>query len=494
MANLTTNLTTNLTKEEASMESSYNQRKANAWTYNQNKVCIEQHTLMEEDMTTAEITAYLYGGDVISVDLSEAQSGRLSNMFKSNTTSSTDTSTGRMLKSVFTRHRETARMIKDTSALSTEYTKLLKVLQESRFEIVSHVSTNATARYAYTSVKPISLKVYIRADLESALMVLPCKCCVTLTPKEVLYDMCNTHTKTIAWYTCGFSAQFINHFEDHLDKMDPYVLTDNPLFNTLPAILAVDLYNGMSFREWVDNRIGDIDMRKKEAHQVLVSISEKGQRTSLKKVGWAQLDEMIYGALRRVWAANYGLTGTNFGIIRVHDRMLFEWAGKKLDQLEVGEENDYDGYEDVLFDRIDEILPIDLVNGVRTSVTLAFENSRRRIALENGFDPDAKFPESELPDTDQIKYITTAGELQTEGDRMHHCVGGYHKDCHRGEAFMYHVTVDGNETTVQLKKTAVGFKVVQHYGKQNDPCPYPNEVAVEQWLQDNDKIEGEYIR
>lgn len=130
------------------------------------------------------------------------------------------------------------------------------------------------------------------------------------------------------------------------------------------------------------------------------------------------------------------------------------------------------------FSKIDELQPIDLVNGLKTSVHVAFENAARRTAEEkikwlkansNRLAPD---PEWWPGDTANYKLLRSAAELVEEGERLDHCVAQYATYVKKKES----VIVSLGTSTVEFDYNDI--KILQHYGFGNsNPSVADKEIA-----------------
>lgn len=141
---------------------------------------------------------------------------------------------------------------------------------------------------------------------------------------------------------------------------------------------------------------------------------------------------------------------------------------------------------------LDEIEPVDLVNGINTSARVVCEHCIERRRQErygewlNDHDPVPECPIGDHPEIDMYQ-IKTPAEIVMEGEYMDHCVGDYAGAAKAGATFIYHVgkkapygyTVqididdDGKATIVQAfgyKNSIVDYdavkKVVKKYNKK----------------------------
>lgn len=92
---------------------------------------------------------------------------------------------------------------------------------------------------------------------------------------------------------------------------------------------------------------------------------------------------------------------------------------------------------------------------------------------------DTPFPPNPFPDLEGFTYIKNAVELQKEGYKMRHCVGGFYKSCKSGQYFVYHYEDDNGKATmgirpVQWHDQSTVYVVDQSYG----PCNQQNKTAL----------------
>jgi len=110
------------------------------------------------------------------------------------------------------------------------------------------------------------------------------------------------------------------------------------------------------------------------------------------------------------------------------------------------------------------------------------------------------FPEPPIPGTDEIKPILTDKELRAEGERMHHCVGGYARQVAAGSCFIYHVEHKGDKGTLEIRKSAPfapygipmdeKWQAAQFHGPCNRPVSKEMRELVNNWLKEaNNKEE-----
>ena len=142
------------------------------------------------------------------------------------------------------------------------------------------------------------------------------------------------------------------------------------------------------------------------------------------------------------------------------------------------------------FHRVDEIRPEDLVNGIKTSPSIAFKNSAIRLR-KTRTEHNEKLPEAPFKETDSVKQIKYSADFVEEGEFMHNCVSGYIDSAKNGHCFIYHVGVNVQNRTMEVGSEG---EVVQLYGPYNeDPDP---EVlnAVEEWLKINNLKVSEVVK
>ena len=142
------------------------------------------------------------------------------------------------------------------------------------------------------------------------------------------------------------------------------------------------------------------------------------------------------------------------------------------------------------FHKIDEIRPEDLVNGIKTSPSVAFKNSAIRLQ-KTRTEENAKLPEAPFKETDSVKQIKYSTDFVEEGNFMHNCVAGYIDSAKNEHCFIYHVGVNIKHGTMEVNREG---EVVQLYGPYNEE-PDPSVLnAVEEWLKINNLKTSEVVK
>jgi len=117
--------------------------------------------------------------------------------------------------------------------------------------------------------------------------------------------------------------------------------------------------------------------------------------------------------------------------------------------------------------RVDELEPVDLTDGVRSS----FERAVLRLELENAdVLPDERLaePPQWWVDDPRVKLLLTARELAAEGCDMHHCVGDYAQSVKMGQQLIFTISFPGCRSTVAVDPASMHIR--QHRGSMNsDP-------------------------
>jgi hypothetical protein len=127
-------------------------------------------------------------------------------------------------------------------------------------------------------------------------------------------------------------------------------------------------------------------------------------------------------------------------------------------------------------DHITQITTEDLENGVKTSPEKVFNNAAQRLAKTNKH----TFGDWAIPSYKSlfgVKVIHSQTELDHEGQRMRHCVGGYGKACELGQSLILSLP---NSTAEINPKTLV---VYQHRGLSNASPPEKDQELLTNWIQ-----------
>jgi hypothetical protein len=91
------------------------------------------------------------------------------------------------------------------------------------------------------------------------------------------------------------------------------------------------------------------------------------------------------------------------------------------------------------------------------------------------------WPRSPLPETPDIRPITSAEELQREGRKMHHCAGGYVRRAARGECFFYRV-VAPERATLAIERGPRGWRILDLKAVCNRKPSAATLRTVQAWL------------
>ncbi|MBN1889457.1 MAG: PcfJ domain-containing protein [Thermoflexales bacterium] len=87
-----------------------------------------------------------------------------------------------------------------------------------------------------------------------------------------------------------------------------------------------------------------------------------------------------------------------------------------------------------------------------------------RQAEQLGPDRAVMAPPVPLPQTDNISFLATVGDVCWEGIDMQHCVASYAKEAAEGRCYLFHIDYKGEKATVQVDRFG---KVVQAHGPSN---------------------------
>lgn len=73
-------------------------------------------------------------------------------------------------------------------------------------------------------------------------------------------------------------------------------------------------------------------------------------------------------------------------------------------------------------------------------------------------------PKVALPPVDNVKFLSTVGEVIAEGNRMGHCIASYANYAVQGTCYLFHVEYKGHSASTMVSPTG---EVVQSYGPKN---------------------------
>ena len=95
----------------------------------------------------------------------------------------------------------------------------------------------------------------------------------------------------------------------------------------------------------------------------------------------------------------------------------------------------------------------------------------------------------------RIDPITSADDLEAEGERMHNCVGGYADVVMEGGCYFYHVSKAGERiATVQLSQTEDRFVIEQIKGVCNQEVSGDVLMAARHWIATKGKLPYEFLQ
>ncbi len=93
------------------------------------------------------------------------------------------------------------------------------------------------------------------------------------------------------------------------------------------------------------------------------------------------------------------------------------------------------------------------------------------------------YPNPPLEGTEQIQPLASWNDLLEEGQKMHHCVGSYHRQVASRRLFIYRVM--GNERlTLSIINTPQGWRLDELRGYCNALPSYESSELVEEWLRE----------
>lgn len=144
------------------------------------------------------------------------------------------------------------------------------------------------------------------------------------------------------------------------------------------------------------------------------------------------------------------------------------------------------------FKKLDEIIPEDLTNGIKTSPSVAFKNSEERLRrLRMDKEKNIELPISPFKETESVKQLKCSFDFIEESKFMNNCVSGYINSAKYGSCFIYHVESSDHHGTMEIDKHG---SVVQLYSIHNED-PEPEVMyAVAEWLKVNNLEVSEVIK
>ena len=144
------------------------------------------------------------------------------------------------------------------------------------------------------------------------------------------------------------------------------------------------------------------------------------------------------------------------------------------------------------FGKLDEIKPVDLTNGIKTSPSVAFKNSEERLRkIRMDEEKNIELPIAPFKETESVKQLKCSFDFIEESKFMNNCVSGYINSAKYGSCFIYHVESSDHHGTMEIDNHGT---VLQLYSMHNkDPEP---EVmyAVAEWLKINSLEVSEVVK
>lgn len=93
------------------------------------------------------------------------------------------------------------------------------------------------------------------------------------------------------------------------------------------------------------------------------------------------------------------------------------------------------------------------------------------------------YPQPPLEGTEQIQPLTSWNDLLEEGQKLHHCVGSYHRLVASGKLFIYRVVGD-ERLTLSIGSTPHGWRLDELRGYCNALASHESNELVEEWLRE----------
>lgn len=134
-----------------------------------------------------------------------------------------------------------------------------------------------------------------------------------------------------------------------------------------------------------------------------------------------------------------------------------------------------DHVEGKVIDRLDEILPCDLREGVAATMQASVERQARE--AWSGDDQLTSAPRWSEVLPEGVELITSFKRLYIEGQVMRHCVASYAKRIASGELSIVSVGVGTKRSTAAIELRRGNVKVTEHKGPRNEP-PHPSCTAA----------------
>tara|TARA_Y100000034_G_scaffold81946_1_gene98231 strand:- start:2428 stop:3447 length:1020 start_codon:yes stop_codon:yes gene_type:complete len=108
-----------------------------------------------------------------------------------------------------------------------------------------------------------------------------------------------------------------------------------------------------------------------------------------------------------------------------------------------------------------------IVGLVNKSIKYHRDVYARRIREETvyPFETPTTVPPILMPRTNKVNFLATVGDVIREGDLMSHCIGGYANGAVRGLYYLFHVSCNHYEASVQVDANT--GRVLQAYGPNN---------------------------
>lgn len=96
-------------------------------------------------------------------------------------------------------------------------------------------------------------------------------------------------------------------------------------------------------------------------------------------------------------------------------------------------------------------------------------------------DTKTKLPPIATPLNDNIRFLSTVGEIQKEQQLMHHCIGNYISDAVEGKCFLFHVEYEGEKASVEIMLDGTIRQISGPCNKKNKACDWAK-LALLSWM------------
>lgn len=112
--------------------------------------------------------------------------------------------------------------------------------------------------------------------------------------------------------------------------------------------------------------------------------------------------------------------------------------------------------------------------------------TRHELSLE---DP-VQIPPIDLPQDEGVKFLATVGDIITEGEEMGHCVGSYAPRAKDGYCYIFHVSKNGDDATVEVSVFNNSVSQVRGpHNSNNGACRHAEKVLAK-WALGLPKVEN----